>query len=267
MNKVGALAVCFMFFALGSCLAESEVKNPTWELTAEASHITYEEPDIMEEKGIMYGLGGACAYHSNIMLKGELRGSFGQVDYSSPISGTIDNINDYIIEARGLWGYDFSLSEASTFTPYIGAGYRYLNDDTKGKTTSTGALGYLRESNYFYSPIGIEAITKLENSWSLGLTVEYDYLWQGIQKSHLSDVNLGFNDLENKQEDGYGARASLKFKKQGKDSDLVIEPFVRYWNIDQSKEAAVTYAGVIIGTGYEPKNHSTEIGIKISTAF
>ena len=52
-----------------------------------------------------------------------------------------------------------------------------------------------------------------------------------------------------------------------KSVDFVIEPFIRYWNIKKSEDAKVTFAGVIIGTGYEPKNHTTEAGIKMGLIF
>ena len=227
----------------------------------------------MKEKGMMYGLAGAYTYHGKMspseldkwMFKAEGRFAYGEVDYKN--SGTIDNIDDYIWEFRVLGGYDFPILKASVITPYIGFGYRYLNDDMSGTVSSTGARGYERESNYFYTPIGIETITELENGWSIGFTLEYDYFWRGKQKSHLSDVVVGVSDLENDQNDGYGCRGSIKLQKKGKNLDFVIEPFLRYWNIKKSEVSAVTYSGVIWGYGWEPKNNSTEIGIKFAAKF
>ena len=46
------------------------------------------------------------------------------------------------------------------------------------------------------------------------------------------------------------------------------EPFIRYWNIDQSDTQAITFGGRPIGVvGYEPKNNSTEFGIKLGMHF
>jgi len=83
----------------------------------------------------------------------------------------MNNIDDYILEFRGLAGYDFPVSKASFLTPYAGIGYRYLNDDSSGKVASTGALGYERESNYIYSPIGVKFIADLKKGWSMGAMV------------------------------------------------------------------------------------------------
>lgn len=263
---IASLAICFMFVGIGSSFAKPlQLQMHTWEIGPEISHITYEEPDVMEEKGFMYGIAASYAYHNNLMLKAEGRFSFGDVDYTN--SGTMDNIDDYMWEFRGLAGYDFPVLKATIITPYIGFGYRYLNDDMSGMTSSTGARGYERESNYYYSPIGIETITKLENGWSIGVTLEYDYFWKGIQESHLSDVDPGLNNLENDQDDGYGLRGSIKFQKKVERLDYVIEPFVRYWDIKQSDNADITYYGTYIGYGYEPKNNSTEFGIKFALKF
>ena len=267
MRRVLVLTAYFMLLINVNIFAGVEVPKHSWDLGAEMSHITYKEPDVMEEKGMMYGLAGFYAYRSGVVFKTDGRLSFGQLDYSSDVSGSMDNIDDLIVEARETAGFAMSISDTVLITPYIGLGYRYLNDDSSEMVTSTGARGYERESNYFYSPIGIECLRGYSDGWSYGFTVEYDYFIKGVQKSHLSDANLGFADLENDQNNGYGFRASLKFKRENKRANFVIEPFVRYWNIKKSEEQPVSFSGVIIGTGYEPKNNSTEIGIKLAVKF
>lgn len=260
MKKVLALTICFAFVGMGSALAQVELPRHSWDLGTEISYIKYEEPDVMEEKGVMWGVLGSYTYRENWMLKADGKFSYGQVDYEN--SGTMDNIDDYMLEFRGLGGYDFPVLKATILTPYIGFGYRYLNDDSSGMTTSTGALGYERESNYYYSPIGIETITELENGWSIGVTFEYDYFWKGIQKSSLGGI-----ELENDQNDGYGLRGSIKFQKKGEKVDYVIEPFIRYWDIEDSEVSPITWSGYVLGYGYEPENNSTEIGIKFVAKF
>ncbi len=262
MKKIIALTICFMFVGVGSIFAGSLQKqnHNTWESGVEISHIKYEEPGVlMKEQGIMWGLGGSFTHRNNWMLKAEGSFSLGQVDYSSP-SGE-STINDYMLEVRGLAGYDFPISKATLLTPYIGFGYRYLNDDLASGTLAAGA--YERESNYYYSPIGVETITELENGWSIGATIEYDYFWKGMQKSHLSDIDSGLSDLKNDQKGGYGLRGSIKFQS----NRIVIEPFIRYWDIDKSEVQDVTYHGTYVAYGYEPQNNSTEIGIKLARKF
>jgi hypothetical protein len=270
MKKLLALVMCFMFLGVGSISAQTEtsslLKKHTFELGPEISYIIYKEPGLMEEKGMMYGLFGSYTYHNKLMLKVEGKGSWGQVDYDGELQDgtpyTIDNITDYMLEFRGLVGYDFPVAEATIFTPYIGIGYRYLNDDS-----SSDPAGYERESNYLYSPIGISFIVGLANDWSIGVTGEYDYFWGGKQKSHLSDFDPGLNDVKNRQKKGYGLRGSIALQKKIRTVAIKVEPFIRYWNIKKSETETITYYGTPIGTGWEPKNNSTEVGVMLGVKF
>jgi hypothetical protein len=56
-------------------------------------------------------------------------------------------------------------------------------------------------------------------------------------------------------------RESLTLQKKGKKIDIEVGPFIRYWNIKKSETETITYYGIPIGYGWEPKNRSTEIGI------
>jgi hypothetical protein len=239
----------------------------SFEFGPELSYIQYEEPDVMKEKGMMYGIGASYAYHNKLMLKGEGKFSFGFLDYEGSTWGgtplTINNIPNYMWEFRGLIGYDFAVFKATTITPYLGLGYRYLNDNSQQKSSS----GYKRESNYLYCPIGIEAVTNFNNGWSMGAAIEYDVFLWGKQKSHLSDIDPGFNLVENDQNTGYGIRGSIKFIMKAGKIDFILEPFIKYWNISESKVADVTYYGAYLTSVVEPKNNSSEIGCKFVVKF
>jgi len=239
----------------------------SWLVGAALSHITYEEPDLMEEKGFMFGLNAAYAYHQQVMLRAEAGFSFGSVDYSSPISGEFNGIPNFMFEVRGLAGYDFTVSSSTIVTPFAGLGYRYLSDDSSGMVTNLGAAGYLREANYLYSPIGITTYSTLNSAWSLDATLEYDLFWNGLQKSHLSDANLGYSDIENEQNNGYGVRASLNLYYDIDNATYVFGPFVRYWDIDISEEEPVYRYGVLWGSGVEPANTSIEFGFNFAVLF
>jgi hypothetical protein len=265
MKKLAAVIICIVFaVGAGDVFAQS-LKRHTFELGPEVSYIIYREPDVMKEKGMMYGLVGSYTYRNKIMLKAEGKGSWGKVDYSN--SGEINNITDYMLEVRGLGGYDFPVLKASTITPYIGIGYRYLNDDSSGKVSSTGYLGYERESNYIYSPMGIEFNIHLGNGLFAGEIIEFDYFWWGKQKSHLSDVDPGYNDPENQQKKGYGFRGSMTLRKKFEKVSFEVGPFIRFWSIKKSEEEPIKLNGTIIGYGWEPRNNSTEFGVKLSVKF
>ncbi len=252
-----------MLLGVGSSFAKS---IQTWELGAEFSGIEYEEPGVMREDGVMYGVAGAWTNHhygSMVRIEGKL--SYGQVDYVG--SGTIDNIDDLMLEFRMLGGKELPVSKSTVVTAYTGFGYRYLRDDISGKVSSTNKWGYLRESNYYYIPIGVEALARLEKGWSLGAVLEYDLFLWGKQLSYMSDVNSNYNDLEHNQNDGYGWRGSIRLRKKGRSREYAIEPFIRYWDIEQSDIQALFKNGVFKDYYVEPKNNSRELGIKLSVIF
>ena len=252
-------------------------KNHQVELAAEIYYFEYKEPIFsLKDDGLMYGVYGAYtarppeddALFSNIvnMYKVDGRFAYGKVDYSSDPSGTMDNITDYTFELRGILGKDYSLDRQTLITPYMGFGFRYLNDDTGGKQTTTGAYGYERESRYLYFPAGAALTHQLKDNWLLNLTAEYDIFISGLQKSHLSDVPGGYPDLKNKQNNGFGVQGTLKLTKQEDDINFFVEPFIRYWHIEDS-EISTAVGDTFIVTGLEPENKTTEFGARLGLEF
>ncbi|VAX34977.1 hypothetical protein MNBD_UNCLBAC01-718, partial [hydrothermal vent metagenome] len=85
--------------------------------------------------------------------------------------------------------------------------------------------------------------------------------------SYLGDAVAGLNTVSNKQNKGYGLRGSFKIVKKSNNMDFYFEPFIRYWNIEDSEISTLTYNGVAVGFGLEPNNNSTEYGIKLGATF
>lgn len=229
----------------------------------------------LEEKGLMYGVYGIFTLRPSDddgmdmeivdVYQVEGRFNYGKVDYESRPSGTIDDITDYTLELRGLLGKDMPLGQRFLLTPYIGLAYRYLNDDTGGMISSTGARGYERESRYFYLPVGAELAAQVTSQWKVSVKGEYDVFLQGEQTSKLSDV-AGFADLENDQESGFGFRVSGKLSYMAENYEFFVEPFYRYWHIEDSN-LSTSIGSVFITTGYEPENETQEIGGRIGVKF
>lgn len=261
-----AVVGCLMFLGVGDAFAGNLQKH-TFEISPEVSHIKYEEPGLMKQSGIMYGIRAAYTYRANLMLRVEGKYSTGKVDYDGHLidfqTGVrtpykLKNITDYMLEFRGLGGYIFPVSKTSHITPYVGIGYRYLNNDM-----SKDPFGYERESNYIYSPVGVRYDAKLSNGWSFGAEAEYNIFWWGRQVSHLNDIYPGFNVIKNRQKEGYGLRGSVEFAKKTESVELALAPYIKYWNIGESERADLTLYGVRIGEAWEPKNRSTEIGLSL----
>ncbi len=267
----------------------------------------YEEPEVMKDQGNMAGfhLGYTYRLSNNQhiesikdifsdtnkvnMFKIEFSRSQGEIHYKSEGTGSMSDVEDHILEVRGLAGYDIPVHDTTLITPYAGFGYRYLNDDTGGRITTTGALGYERENKCYYMPVGFMTDTRINNSWRFGFNFEYDIFLDGQQISHLEDVGPMYTDadsglsytsdpIKNEQYEGYGLRASFKLVKLNKSFDLFLQPYVNYWEKNDSDPTQATSQDGTIGWYYdaahtqpiwyiEPENKSTEYGVKAGFIF
>ncbi|MFC1510623.1 hypothetical protein ACFL49_03080, partial [Candidatus Omnitrophota bacterium] len=253
----------------------------TIDVNIQRYYYRYAEPNLMKEQDYMQGASIAYTYRpttenfdydirnplallNNVdMLRAEGKYCYGLLDYDSEGTGESQNDPYHVLELRGLVGRDLATFKNTLITPYLGFGYRYLKDDSGGTTTSTGHASYDRESNYFYIPIGVESYHQLTETFALKLTAEYDHFLFGRQISHLEDASPYYETTKNDQKDGYGARGSIRLIKQFENVDLYIEPFVNFWKIEDSERSNVIFNGVVIGTGIEPDNNTTEYGFKL----
>jgi hypothetical protein len=179
--------------------------------------------------------------------------TYGVVDYSSASTGRMEK-DYYKGRLEGLFTYNLGQVK-----PFIGLGYRALFDDSGGKTTSTGHVGYDRLSQYVYIPIG--AVFQLGSDFLF--KGQFNYLSYGQQTSYLSDITPLCSDLENEQTGGFGFDATANFKITDRTS---IYAFYRYWDIDDSNPNTFACGG-FVGIGLEPKNVTNEAGIGVAFKF
>lgn len=254
------------------------------EIGAETFYFKYEEPNVMKDIGLMQGVYGLYAYrpsqenilYSKIINFYRLEGRYmwGEIDYEADNGATLDNVDDWAIETRGIIGKEYMDPASRTgITLFSGFGYRYLNDDTSSRTSTVGSAtyyGYQREANYYYLPLGFEISKQPRNSWSFLIRGEYDVFIHGLQKSHLSDgnpfISTKNDDIENAQHEGFGLRGSLQIRKTLSHVHLVLEPFVRYWNIEDS-ETVNAFVDGAYGNYIEPHNKTLEAGFKLGLQF
>jgi len=115
------------------------------------------------------------------------------------------------------------------------------------------------------------SVGSLAENWTGGITAEYDLFLGGTVKSHLSDVYSGWNDPEVDQDalDGYGLRFSVHFTRtfEERGHSLSFEPYIRYWDIDESDTETLTENGSPIGYVLEPENETLSYGIRLSLSF
>lgn len=254
-------------------LAFSEVATPerqehTFALGITGEYFEWHEKGVTID-GPLYGVCGTYAYHGDnrVMANASLTLSYGELEYDGfTWSGSAAHANteDSRVEFRGLAGYDWRVTEKLIVTPFVGLGYWYWNNDIKGSG------GYERETTYWYCPFGVQTTSPLSHNGEWGVAAEYDLFLGGEVQSHLSDADSGFNNpkVNLKAGDGYGVRCSVWVAaKMGEGFRLRIEPFVTYWNIEESNSTKLELNGTTIGNVFEPSNDTTSYGVRLSMEF
>jgi hypothetical protein len=265
MKKYLLLVLAFLFVVAPAYAGSLEHE---FTIGPELSHITYKEPGVMTEKGWFYGIAGSYTLKVPVLtdmkvtVGPEFKLAKGKVDYNSPISGSLNGIDDVLFEARLLGGAEFQVTKDMALRPYTGFGYRSLVDDSQGMTTSTGAWGYKRWIRYYYIPVGVAYSYGFAQDWKLKAYAEYDLFLRGKVTSYLGYLP-GYEDIKNTQKSGYGLRAGLNVSKKFTSWSVSFGPYVKYWKIKDSQVTTDSY-----GRGWiEPRNHSTEIGGALTVNF
>jgi hypothetical protein len=238
------------------------------EIGLQLSSYKYEEDRngnfFMALEGKKIGLTGSFtqAYGDGWYWGGDARYASGNTDYTSAGTGEKSANPDNYFDARVVLGKDLDLGN-QLLAPYAGLGYRYLNNDLRGYST-TGAAGYRRTSSYIYLPLGITYRFSAGSEARWSTTFEYDYLIQGTQRSYTTDSPTGgyTSDLNNQQSNGYGLRLNLAYETANWSAGL----FYHYWNIADSDIGVYTSPG-FVHTGYEPHNITREVGVQIKYRF
>ncbi len=252
--------------------------TPLWaqnsfEVAYETSNYTYKEPDgstPISLSGHMQGVNAIFKHRmqaNNYFWGADFRYMGGATDYDGwlmttpPTKSTTEDVGDYYLEGRLLLGTVHTLSEYSELWASMGLGYRYLKDHM-----NKSATGYLRQSNYLYMPAIVEYRWS-PNSWTLSLTGELDILLAGVQRSRFSDIDPAFSNTSNTQNKGLGVRFSAKLNKDFGGVGLFIEPFWRYWDIEDSDSDLLYYGGAPYEYMYEPHNTTNEYGLRAGFSF
>ena len=244
-SLLGYITLACVVIAGGAFAENSKVTGKTLKYYAEIYSYSYDEPNVMNKKSSLPFIGVGVQDFGQAGRSGliyEARASYGETDYSSNGTGTVDGTPTYVYSGEVSW-----LTSIKKYNIFAGLGYRYLYDDGGGVLTSTGHWGYDRKSEYVYAPIGV--IKYLEKS--AYFKAQYNHLLSGTQTSYMS-VGGGSNyDWSATQKDGYGY--SLEYSPTGNYSF-----FGRYWRIDGSN------LHNYLGQNYwEPPNDTLELGMKV----
>lgn len=194
----------------------------------------------------------------------EARASYGETDYKSG-NGSTHGVPQYETEERLLGGMRMPVEGGHVFIPYIGLGSRFSYDNGKGSISSLLVPGYDTRVAQLYLPLGFKMEIH-DDDWIYKPSLEYDQLLFGrVNSRRTSVVDPAFPTLYNTWETqtyrGYGLRTEVTVGQQYSNYGWDAGPFVRYWNIQDSKPT--TDAG---GNTYiEP--HSSRIQAGASVRF
>lgn len=272
-------------------------ENPLNEfsLATEVFDYTYEEPDIMRDKGTMLGIHGVYTHRWRLndeitgfnevfadnginVLRVDMRYAFdNNMQYESNGTGDLKGEKHFFVDTRAVFGYDFPYKQKHLFTPYAGVGYWVLKDHDGRKLTTTGHSSYNRKQEYVYLPLGIDYVQMLDKGLSVSLNLEYDYLIKGTNKTFAeglafvgwdSNVYLFPQNGAHDQQSGRGYRGSVKVAKEMGSVEFFVEPFFLLWHI---KESDVLYwknsSGTIVSGTVEPDNRTQQYGLKMGVNF
>lgn len=291
-HAVLALVLLLWTFPLTSALAAASADNQltSWsrfEIGPEMFHYHYKESGLMEMDGILMGVDGRWTWYNPRLRHNELpnqhddqppststrqeklifhihgRYAQGQTDYDGQLLDSantpyrISGIDASTFELRALAGYAPYVSGEAYTAFSIGFGIRFKDDDS-----SFDPSGYKRESTYRYVPIAVRHTRHSSggNQWSFAL--EYDHLMSG---DHVTTLP-GERGIRKHQSSGYGIRASFAINGSTGRLDWTLEPFARYWNIEDSNFVFVrTPVGII--QLYEPANTTLELGASVRVLF
>lgn len=267
-----------LFLLAGTAYAGSkDLLRPTGiEASLALAWFDYEEPGLMEEYGVLPGIGIRALVRpsaSNFVFDAQADAFSGVLTYDGQYQdGTPLEADtyDFVGEGRGLIGYDL-LGAGWRVTPYLGLGYRYWYDEVQDSG------GYGREIRYFYAPLGLETAKIVDTDTALGLRGEYDLFIRGWVTSHLSDVSSAWDDAENDQDfgSGYGLRGSAFLSRRvWRDKLLTWEAFVRYWRVQDSDKTVINGpddpSTPYVERRYivwEPANRTTMFGLRVGLTF
>jgi hypothetical protein len=269
MNKL-LLLISILLLPLGYVAAQPTPENlktqSANQLGLTISGFVYDEPSLaIRMTAINMGVEylGTYAFQNDWFALGQIDYNNGSVKYSG--SGTASGIPQYYVNLKAALGHDFVFN-GFVLSPFIGIGYRYLNQAFGGVTTSTGAPGYDRRSTYNYIPIGIiHRVAVNDNKAKLETTLEYNYLLSGNQYSGLAAANPVLGNQNNAQNSGYGINLTILYKQD----QWGFGPYYKYWNIADSQINTTNFvaSGIRYSGFYEPANTTNEFGLKLTYSF
>ncbi|MEZ4814387.1 MAG: hypothetical protein R3A80_04170 [Bdellovibrionota bacterium] len=231
------------------------------------SYYRYTEPNLMSLRGINYRAGVEYTFFltesSRWLMHIDYSFAYAKLDYKSFGTGSLDNQKNTIHELKVNVG-KAAIFLGHPFKYYWGLGYRLLNHDGRGVST-TGHNGYRRKSQYFTFTGGYDWVLALSSNWDFKLKNEISLMPLGIQKSYLGDVDTSNDNVTNIQSFGVNFRLNPTFVLS---KHFVVGPYIDLWYIAESdKVRFYDTDSSSYGYLYEPENNTVEFGLTVGARF
>ncbi len=229
----------------------------------------------MDDTGYLFGMNGSyqLTWKDTLFLQPEWRIVKGTHDYRTGQKETIygktkNKIPALLYEPRLIVGGKIPvINKKMTLSPYTGIGYRFKSDDSEEvkytdlrpnvRIDPNDVLGYYRKSNYVYIPLGTSADYAINDTWSISLKGEYDWI---VKAWHYNRGPYGYPSppVIFKQPNGYGLKGEASISYLYKKVKFSLSPYLNYWNIRNSK---------YVDGAREPYNVTLESGIRLGVTF
>jgi hypothetical protein len=267
--------------ALGACTAGFATPavgqtRPGFEAGLEVFHIGYKEFDegdlFIREDGSMVGirLSYVQPIAGGLFGRALVSGAAGSVDYDPLDEPVIEDIDQSVGRVELHFGYDFMLKGGASITPFAGFGARLYEDESGGRRTEGGRIGFDREITYRYIPVGLATSIPVGGRKRLNLSAQYNHLIGGEVNNFFSRIDPEAPDVELEFNGGHGLEASAMLALPvGRRNAINVGPFIRRWELADSDTFTIVNPDdpTEAITFLEPENRTTEIGIRASFSF
>ena len=235
-------------------VAERDRKKINFEFGSENLYYDFDSDAGNSRHGNLFGVFGALTYRFGPSEDLAKDNNITMLKLDTHLAQDIDA---FVFDGRGLAGFDLIYANNTRLTPFLGLGYRYSRDKDAGSTQvlddiygsswfySNGARSVKEEFKYVYIPLGFELHRPIRDLWAIQLTCEFDVILQGSSTRHYeelgpliisADDGSGHvpNAMEFDHDKGYGWRVAVRLLRSAEEVDLFIEPFVRFWKLEDS---------------------------------
>ena len=237
------------------------------------SEATATQKHAMHFKGMMSAIEGSyqMTWKDSVFIRPELRVAYGKVDYEEWRGDeTRMRTPSAVVEPRLLIGVPWKATDKLTLSPYTGISHRYKWDNDSNIQDKAGYFGAKRRNYSWYIPVGVRMRYDLNPLWSLQLSTEYDFFLSGRQYKG-GEKKRRIPAKKFKQTQGKGLRGEFLVGRQFEKIAVSAGFYAYYLKVKKTDKYPYTVRlsanRRIRGAPYEPKNVTTEIGLKFNIHF